>query len=200
MSDEEAEKAEEENEEDDLEKKRVLVSFPIRDDAVSCVLLLSVHIHYSVCIHISCNLVTFITSSSHHSPQHHSHNSHNSHHSHNSPHSHHSHNSPHSRPTGYQSQANLQGPPIPHDRGVRLPQRHRPALPSPSPIAQPQPPHPPPSLHARPTLPGALSQQDVRQRPRALRADRVALRRCSRTHSHSLRRARRWWASQQQRR
>ena len=185
MSDEEAEKAEEENEEDDLEKKRVLVSFPIRDDAVSCVLLLSVHIHYSVCIHISCNLVTFITSSSHHSPQHHSH---------------HSPNSPHSRPTGYQSQANLQGPPIPHDRGVRLPQRHRPALPSPSPIAQPQPPHPPPSLHARPTLPGTLSQQDVRQRPRALRADRVALRRCSHTHSHSLRRARLWWASQQQRR
>ena len=64
MSDEEAEKAEEENEEDDLEKKRVLVSFPIRDDAVSCVLLLSVSIHYSVCIHISCNLVIFISSSS----------------------------------------------------------------------------------------------------------------------------------------
>ena len=64
MSDEEAEKAEEENEEDDLEKKRVLVSFPIRDDAVSCVLLLSVSVHNSVCIHISCNLVTFISSSS----------------------------------------------------------------------------------------------------------------------------------------
>lgn len=64
MSDEEAEKAEEENEEDDLEKKRVLVSFPIRDDAVSCVLLLSVPIHNSVFIHISCNLDTFITSSS----------------------------------------------------------------------------------------------------------------------------------------
>ena len=66
MSDEEAEKAEEENEEDDLEKKRVLVSFPIRDDAVSCVLLPSVSIHYSVCIHISCNLVIFISSSPHH--------------------------------------------------------------------------------------------------------------------------------------
>ena len=64
MSDEEAEKVEEENEEDDLEKKRVLVSFPIRDDAVSCVLLLSVSVHNSVCIHISCNLVIFISSSS----------------------------------------------------------------------------------------------------------------------------------------
>ena len=156
MSDEEAEKAEEENEEDDLEKKRVLVSFPIRDDAVSCVLLPSVSIHNSVCIHISCNLVIFISSSSFTSSPHH----------HliitsSSPHHHHSPHSPHSRPTGYQSQANLQGPPIPHDRGVRLPQRHRLPLPSPSPIAQPQPPHPPPSLHTCPTLPGALSQQDV---------------------------------------
>ena len=71
MSDEEAEKAEEENEEDDLEKKRVLVSFPIRDDAVSCVLLPSVSIHNSVCIHISCNLVIFISSSSFTSSPHH---------------------------------------------------------------------------------------------------------------------------------